>query len=107
MNREHWGSLRVESRLEGEVWVLRFKTTRANDGKRVERTRVVGLVKTFPTKAQAFAEAERLKLYTVEPGSKQGKLTFKVLAEFYLQELKRVSPSKKRRPKAASTIEDR
>ena len=107
MNREHRGSLRVESRLEGDTWVLRFKTTRASDGKRVERTRVVGSVKNFPTKAQAFAEAEDLKLYTIEPGTKQGKLTFKVLADFYLQELKKASSSKKRKPKAASTIEDR
>src|SRR5437868_2021463 len=107
MNREHRGSLRVESRLEGDTWVLRFKITRARDGRRVERTRVVGLVKKFPTEAQAFAEAERLKLYTIEPGTKQGKLTFNVLAEFYLQELKKVPSSKKRKPKAASTIEDR
>jgi hypothetical protein len=40
--------------LEGAVWVLRFKTTRDCDHKRVE---------DFPTEAQAFAEAERLRLY--------------------------------------------
>jgi integrase len=34
-------------------------------------------------------------------------LTFAILAEFYLQELKKVPESKKRRPKAASTVEDR
>ena len=61
----------------------------------------------FPTEAQAFAEAERRRLYTIEPGSKRGTLTFAVLAEFYLQELKKVPESKKRKPKAASTIEDR
>jgi hypothetical protein len=48
-----------------------------------------------------------LRLYTIEPGSKRGKLTFTILAEFNLQELKRVPDSKKRKPKAASTIEDR
>jgi len=46
-------------------------------------------------------------LYTIEPGSKRGILTFAILAEYYLQELKKVPESKKRRPKAASTIEDR
>jgi integrase len=64
-------------------------------------------VQDFPTEAQAFAEAERRRLYTIEPGSKRGTLTFAVLAEFYLQELKKVPESKKRNPKAASTIEDR
>src|ERR1017187_2444702 len=107
MIREHRGSLKVEERLEGAVWVLRFKTTRDCDHKRVERTRVIGRVEDFPTEAQAFAEAERRRLYTIEPGSKCGILTFAILAEFYLQELKKVPESKKRRPKAASTVEDR
>jgi hypothetical protein len=107
MIREHRGSLKVEERLEGAVWVLRFKVTRVSDQKRVERTRVIGRVQDFPTEAQAFAEAERRRLYTIEPGSKRGNLTFAVLAEFYLQELKKVPESKKRKPKAASTIEDR
>jgi len=107
MIREHRGSLKVEERLGGAVWVLRFKTTRDCDHKRVERTRVIGRVEDFPTEAQAFAEAERLRLYTIEPGSKRGTLVFAILAEFYLQELKKVPESKKRRPKAASTVEDR
>src|ERR1700674_4685900 len=107
MIREHRGSLKVEERLEGAVWVLRFKVTRDSDHKRVERTRVIGRVQDFPTEAQAFAEAECRRLYTIEPGSKRGTLTFAVLAEFYLQELMKVPESKKRKPKAASTIEDR
>jgi integrase len=104
---EHKGSLRAEQRKDGAVWVLRFKATRASDGKRVERSRVVGPVENFPTKAQGYKEAERLKLYTISPGSKQGKLTFKTLAEAYLQKLKEKPKSAKRKPKAASTIEDR
>jgi len=107
MIREHRGSLKVEERLGGAVWVLRFKVTRNCDHKRIERTRVIGRVQDFPTKAQAFAEAERLRLYTIEPGSKGGKLAFALLAEFYLQELKKVPESKKRKAKASSTIEDR
>jgi integrase len=39
--------------------------------------------------------------------TKRGTLTFAILAEFYLQELKKVPESTKRKPKAASTIEDR
>jgi integrase len=107
MIREHRGSLKVEKRLGGDVWVLRFKATRECDHMRIERTRAIGRVQNFPTKEQAFAEAERLRLYTIEPGSKRGTLTFAILAEFYLQELKKVPESKKRKPKAASTIEDR
>jgi integrase len=104
---EHKGSLRAEERKDGAVWVLRFKATRASDGKRVERSRVVGSVENFPTKAQGYKEAERLKLYTISPESKQGKLTFKTLAEAYLQKLKEKPKSAKRKPKAASTIQDR
>src|SRR5579863_4773054 len=107
MIREHRGSLKIEHRSDGDVWVLRFKVTRECDHKRVERTRVIGRVEDFPTEGQAFAEAERLRLYSIEPGSKRGTLTFAILAEFYLQELKKVPKSKKRKPKAASTIEDR
>ena len=51
MIREHRGSLKVEERLEGAVWVLRFKVTRESDHKRVERTRVIGReCKIFPQK---------------------------------------------------------
>lgn len=99
--------MKVEERLDGAVWVLRFKVTRDSDHKRVERTRVIGRVQDLPTEEQAFAEAERLRFRAIEPGSKRGKLTFAVLDEFYLQELKKVTESKKRKPKAASTIEDR
>src|SRR3989454_11767096 len=107
MIREHRGSLKVEERLDGAVWVLRLKVTRESDHKRVERTRVIGRVQDLPTKAQAFAEAERLRLYTIEPGSKLGKLTFSILGQFHLQQLTKVPNSKKRKPKAASSIEDR
>ena len=107
MIREHRGSLKIEHRLDGDVWVLRFKVTRECDHKRVERTRIIGRVEDFPTDEQAFAEAERLRLCSIEPGWKRGTLTFAILAEFYLQELKKVPKSKKRKPKAASTIEDR
>src|SRR5436305_3281349 len=107
MIREHRGSLKVDTRLDGDVWVLRIKATLALDGKRVERTLVIGRVEDFPTTKLAFAEAERLKLYTIEAGSRCDQGTFAILAEFYLQELKTVPISKKRGAKAASTIEDR
>src|SRR5947209_9708495 len=107
MIRQHRGSLKVEQRLDGAVWVLRFKTKRECDYRRVERTRVIGRVEDLPTKAQAFAEAERRRLYVIEPGARNGALTFAILAEFYLQHLKKVPESKKRKRKAASTIEDR
>jgi hypothetical protein len=51
MTREYRGSLKAEERLDGAVWVLRFKVTRESDHKRVERMRVIGRVQDFPTEA--------------------------------------------------------
>ena len=45
---EHRGTLRKTKRKQGWAWVLRYQTTRESDGKRVENTRVIGLVKDFP-----------------------------------------------------------
>jgi integrase len=104
---DHKGSLKPRQTEKGEVWDLHFQVTRASDGKQVERKRVVVFVKDFPTKDLAYTEAERRKLYVITPGAKQGKLTFRTLAEFALQEWKKVPESKKRKPLAASTLEDR
>ena len=57
MIREHRGSLKVEERLEGAVWVLRFKTTRDCDHKRVERTRVIGAGKRLSHRSASFCRS--------------------------------------------------
>ena len=62
MPRYQEGSIRQIKRAEGMTWVLRYYTTRA-DGKRVEHTVAIGLVKDIgPKKADASREADRQKL---------------------------------------------
>lgn len=59
MKRFQRGWLRVENRKAGRTWVLRYKTTRPNDGKRVENTVAVGLVCNFRSEKAAWEEVER------------------------------------------------
>ena len=62
MPRYQEGSIRQIKRAEGMTWVLRYYATRA-DGKRVEHTVAIGLVKDIgPKKADASREADRQKL---------------------------------------------
>lgn len=62
MARFQKGSLRQEERKGGRTWILRFYVTRRGDGKRVERTICVGLVRKFPSEAKAWEEVDRLRL---------------------------------------------
>ena len=77
MSRFLRGSLRQEKRAKGKVWVLRYLTDRAGDGKRVEHKSVVGSVRDFPSKAAAWAEIDRQHLHEQmnKPGSR-GPITF-------------------------------
>src|ERR1043165_5703557 len=61
--RHQRGWLKKETRTQGEMWVLFFRTTRKADGKRVENKIPIGLVKRFPEKSDAWSEVERLHLY--------------------------------------------
>jgi len=62
MPRYQIGSLRKIMRAEGLTWVLRYYATRS-DGKRVERTTAIGLVKDIgPSPADASREVDRQKL---------------------------------------------
>src|SRR3974390_359424 len=62
MARFQKGSLRVEERARGRTWVLRFYQTRPQDGRRVERTVAIGLVRDFPSESKAQEEVDRLRL---------------------------------------------
>lgn len=86
MSRFLRGSLRPEKRAKGKVWVLRFLTNRANDGKRVEHKAVIGPVRDFPTKASAWAEVECQHLHEQinRPGTR-GPITFGEIAMHYKQ----------------------
>lgn len=66
------------------AWVYRYNTTRPEDGKRVENTRLIGLCRDFPSKASVWVEIDNLGL--LKQLSTQGnipskKLTFGVAAD--------------------------
>ncbi len=66
------------------MWVLRFKTTRKTDGKRVEHKVPVGLVREFPSKSSAWKEVQRQHLNVNTPDFR-GAVKFSDLAEHYIQ----------------------
>ncbi len=62
MARYQNGSVRVEQRKNGPTWVYRFQVTRS-DGKRVEHTVALGLVKAIgPKDKDAWDEVDRQRL---------------------------------------------
>jgi hypothetical protein len=71
------GSLKQVHRAEGKTWVLRYLTTRPQDGKRVEGTPlVVGLVRDFPTRSSAKQRVVDLGLLEkINSPQQTGKLT--------------------------------
>lgn len=80
------GSLKQEKRKEGVTWLLRYRINSPN-GKRVENKLPIGLVQDFPTKGDAWREADRLglgnRINSEEYAS--GPIKFAALAEFYLK----------------------
>jgi hypothetical protein len=62
--------------------VLRFKTTRKKDGKRVEHKVPVGLVREFPSKSSAWVEVQR-QHFNVNAPDFRGAVKFS--AEHYIQ----------------------
>jgi integrase len=83
MARLQRGCLRVESRKNGDTWVLRYFTTRKADGRRVEHTFAIGRVCDFPAESSAWAEVERLHLHINEPDFK-GRVRFADLAQHFI-----------------------
>jgi integrase len=86
-SRYQKGCLRLQTRKEGKVWVLRYNGVRAEDGKRIECTPLfVGLVRDFPTKSAARREVERQHLTDEinNPALGQGKLSFREIAEHFV-----------------------
>jgi hypothetical protein len=70
--RQQRGWLKRETRIQGETWVLYFRTTRKFDGRRVENKLPIGLVRDFPDKSSAWAEVERLHLALNPVDSRRG-----------------------------------
>jgi integrase len=80
------GSLKTVPRKEGDTWVLRYRVATA-DGRRVENTLPVGLVRDFPSEKAAWREVDRLGLLirvnSDAPAS--GRIRFDALGEHYLK----------------------
>src|ERR1700719_3882087 len=79
------GSLRVVRRKRGDTWVLRYRVT-GSDGRRVENTIPVGLVRDFPTEKAAWHEVDKLGLpVRINEAPCPGRIRFNSLAEHYLK----------------------
>ncbi|HEY6248791.1 MAG TPA: hypothetical protein VI685_02455 [Candidatus Angelobacter sp.] len=83
MARFQRGSLRIESRKNGQNWVLRYYVTRMSDGRRVEHKIPIGLVHDFPTESAAWAEVDRQHLQLNGPDFK-ARMTFSHLAQHFM-----------------------
>jgi len=108
MPRYQSGSLRKESRADGQTWVLRYYVTRA-DGKRVEHKALVGLVKDIGSfKADASREVDRQKLREtinqLQPFQRRPR-TFGQLCQHYIENELRIDQEESARPKSFPTIE--
>src|SRR2546429_7852121 len=73
--RRQRGWLKKETRIQGETWVVYFRTTRKFDGRRVENKIPIGLVRDFPDKSSAWAEGERLH-FPLKPVDSRRGVTF-------------------------------
>ena len=77
------GALRKLQRKAGETWVLRYRVTNT-DGRRVENSLNVGLVRDFPREKDAWREVNRLGLLVrINEGSSDIRIRFDALAEHY------------------------
>jgi integrase len=79
------GSLKQVPRKEGDTWVLRYRVTNAQ-GRRVENSLPVGLVKDFPSEKSAWREVDRLSLaLRVNEAPALLRIRFNQLAEHFLK----------------------
>jgi integrase len=77
------GTASPKQRANGLTWIYRYQTTRPSDGKQVERTIEVGLVKDIgKSKADAWREVGRLGL-DININNPARQFTFRELAEHF------------------------
>ena len=78
------GTVTKKKRAHGLTWIYRFQTTRVLDGKTVENTKVIGLVKDIgSSEAAAWREVGRLGLDNNIDRSNGRKPSFRELAEHF------------------------
>jgi len=79
------GSLKQVPRKEGYTWVLRYRVTNA-EGRRVENSLPIGLVRDFPNEKSAWREVDKLGLCSrVNEAPALLRIRFAQLAEHYLR----------------------
>ena len=79
------GSLKQVPRKEGDTWVLRYRVTNA-EGRRVENSLPVGLVRDFPNEKAAWREVDKLGLLVrINEAPAPVRTHFRALAEHYLR----------------------
>jgi integrase len=79
------GSLQRKYRKNGETWILRYRVT-ASDGRRVENTIPVGLLRDFPKEKDAWREVDKLGLAVrINEAACPGRIRFNALCEHYLK----------------------
>jgi hypothetical protein len=59
MAKKSEGWLRKKMYADGETWLYCYYTTRPEDGKRVEHSQRVGLVRDFPNEIKALVEVDK------------------------------------------------
>ena len=96
------GTVSRKQRANGITWIYRFQTTRPLDGKQVENTKVIGMVKEIGrSETDAWREVGRLGLDIHLNQSHGQKQTFGELAKHFreneLKKQSRASESKLRR----------
>jgi hypothetical protein len=78
------GTVSTKQRAKGLTWLYRYQTTRASDGKKVENTKVIGLVKDIgASEAAAWKEVGRQGLDNNIGQADGCKVTFRQLAEHF------------------------
>jgi len=85
MARYQRGWLRVVERKQGRRWQLRYNTVDPANGKKKERTTIIGSLADFPTESACWREVDRQRLNEQINQPRSGdKLRFRQIADFYL-----------------------
>jgi len=101
------GTVSKKERANGLTWIYRYQTKRPTDGKQVEHTKVVGLVKNIgKSEADAWREVGRLGLDINANNGEARQFTFRELAQHFRNtELKKTSGVSARAAETVGTNE--
>jgi integrase len=83
MAKKSEGWLRKKRYADGETWLYCYYTTRPEDGKRVEHSQRVGLVKDYPTEIKALVEVDKRDYTKLLDKEMPINLTFGDIAEHW------------------------